>query len=421
LVFAHRPLEQNEAGPGAWRVIGPDAPAPLRGMVARGLAPLPPRDLLVALYQIWVGNDPDLAPVSAKTIEGLPEQILGGALADPTLPPGVLDLLGRRFPRNADVLELVVRHRGVADDTLASISRVCPETVCDLVADNQERWLQFPAIVEALYQNPNCRMSVVHRMLELAVREGVEVRLPNMDEIRQALQEGAPADPTRDDVFKQATGSEVKQHHELTIERLKQAGADEEVDLDTVPETGIESFDLDKLLAQTATDDLSLPLDTCGEDSNPAAAEAAQLTAEAAVEEASGGRYINVAKLKPMEKIRLALLGDVFQRFILIRDSNKTVSMSVIKSPKVNDNEVIAYAANRTLARDVIAYISRRREWTKLYSVQLNLVLNPKTPMVAAMKFLGRLYLHDVKKVAFSKNIPSALAMAARRRLDQRK
>ncbi|HWB74420.1 MAG TPA: hypothetical protein VG755_05685 [Nannocystaceae bacterium] len=420
MVFAHRPLEQQEAGPGAWRVIGPDAPAPLRGMVARGLAPLPPRDLLVALYQIWVGNDPDLAPVAAKTIEGLPIAILGGALDDPTLPPGVLDLLGRRFPRNGDVLERVVRHRGVADETLASVSRVCPETVCDVVADNQERWLRSPAIVEALYQNPNCRMSVVHRMLELAVREGVDVRLPNMDEIRQALLEGGGADPERDEVFKQATGSDVAQHHEQTIERLKQAGATDDVDLDSVPEIGLGQLDLDAMLAASAADDLSLPLDAVGED-DPAAADAAQSAAVQAVQSASDGRYVDVSRLKTMEKIRLALLGTIFQRFILVRDSNKAVAMSAIKSPKVNDNEVIAYAANRTLARDVIGYISRRREWTKLYTVQLNLVLNPKTPMAQAMNFLGRLYLHDVKKVAFSKNIPSALAMAARRRLDQRK
>jgi hypothetical protein len=213
----------------------------------------------------------------------------------------------------------------------------------------------------------------------------------------------------------------VHKQHEHTIERLKQAAATEPVNLDAVPDTGVGQLDLDSMLAAGAVDDLSLPLDAVGED-NPAEASAAQLAAAQAVQQTSGdGRYLNVAKLKPMEKIRLALLGDIFQRFILIRDSNKAVAMSAIKSPKVNDNEVVAYAANRTLARDVVAYISRRREWTKLYSVQLNLVLNPKTPMAAAMNFLGRLYLHDVKKVAFSKNIPSALAMAARRRLDQRK
>ncbi|MBK8240621.1 MAG: hypothetical protein IPK74_34295 [Deltaproteobacteria bacterium] len=70
MAYAHRALEQQEAGPGVWRVVGPDAPAPLRGMVARGLAPLPPRDLLIALYQIWVSNDPDLATVASKTSRG---------------------------------------------------------------------------------------------------------------------------------------------------------------------------------------------------------------------------------------------------------------------------------------------------------------------------------------------------------------
>ena len=389
-------------------------------MVARGLAPLPPRDLLVALYQIWVGNDPDLAPVSAKTIEGLPPPVLGGALDDPTLPPGVLDLLGRRLPKNADALERVVRHKNVADETLASIARVCPETVCDVVADNQERWLRYPAIVEALYQNPNCRMSVVHRMLELAVREGVEVKLPNMDEIRQALLEGGSADPERDEVFKHAAGTEAHKHNEKAIERLKQAGADEVVDFDNLLDIASGELDIESLLAQVAADDLSLPLDGFDAD-DPVAAEAAQAAVSAVLEQVGDGRFVNVHKLKTMEKIRLALLGDIFQRFLLIRDSNKSVAMSAIKSPKVNDNEVVAYAANRTLARDVIAYIAKRREWTKLYSVQLNLVLNPKTPMAMAMSFLTRLYPHDVKKVAFSKNIPSALATAARRRLDQRK
>jgi hypothetical protein len=421
LVFAHRPLDQEEAGPGAWRVIGPDAPAPLRGMVARGLAPLPPRDLLVALYQIWVTNDPDLAPVSAKTIEGLPPLMLSGALDDGSLPAAVLDLLGRRMPRNAEVLERVVRHRNVADETLASIGRVCPETVCDTLADNQERWLRFPAIVESLYQNPNCRMSVIHRMLELAVRENVDVRLPNMDEIRQALLEGSDADPSRDDVFRQVTGSAVQHHHDKAIERLQRAAADEELDLDSVIDDGNTELDLDKLLSQSANDDLSLPFDAEAVEAIPEADRVQAAAAAAAAAATGDGRFVLMSKLKPMEKIRLALLGTSYERFVLIRDSNKSVSMSAIKSPKVNDQEVVSYAANRTLARDVIAYISKRREWTKLYSVQLNLVLNPKCPMASAMGFLNRLYPHDVKKVAFSKNIPSALATAARRRMDQRK
>jgi hypothetical protein len=418
VAFAHRPLEAEEAGAGAWKVVGPDAPAPLRGMVARGLAPLPPRDLLVALYQIWVTNDPDHATIAAKTVEGLPPPVLRGALDDPSLPAGVLDFLGRRLPRNADTLDRVVRHRAVHDETLAGLARVCPEAVCDTLADNQERWMRHPAIVEALYQNPNCRMSVVHRMLELAVRENIELHLPNMDEIRAALGESV-ADPERDDVFRKATSAAVADNHARVVEKFQSAASDDMLDLDTVVGEAPGEIDLEGLFGATATDALSLPFD----ENDEGATDGVQAAAAAAADEATGnqGRFFMVSKLRPMEKIRLALLGTNFERFVLIRDSNKAVCMSAIKSPKVNENEVVAYAANRTLARDVIAYIARRREWTKLYSIQLNLVLNPKTPMALAMGFLGRLHAHDIKRVAFSKNIPSALATAARRKMEQRK
>jgi len=415
-VFQHRALEEAELGPAVWRVVGDNAPAPLRGMVARGLAPLPPRDMLVALYQLWVTNDPDLAAVAAKTVEGLPRPILFGALDDAKLPPGVLDFLGRKLPSHADVLDRVIRHRNVDDGTLSGIARVCPESVCDVLADNQERWLACPAIVESLYQNPNCRMSVIHRVLELAVRENIDVRLPNMDEIRQALLEGSPAEPEGDAVFKDAAGAAVQEQHSRVVEKVKSAAATEALDFDAAIDEGLSRADLESLFDHAATDELSLPVEDEGED-----APAKPVPVPPKIEEKLGDSVWAISQLKPMAKIRLALLGTTFQRFVLVRDANKAVAMSAIKSPKVNENEVVAHAANRALGRDVISYIAKRRDWTKLYLVQKNLVLNPKTPMALAMNFLNRLHAHDVKKVAFSKNIPSALAVAARRRMEQRK
>ena len=117
----------------------------------------------------------------------------------------------------------------------------------------------------------------------------------------------------------------------------------------------------------------------------------------------------------------MAIIGNAFERAVLIRDSNKAVCLSAIKSPRVKENEVVAYCANRSLSHDVIRYIAGRRDWTKLYAVKLNPVLNPKTPMASAMSLLGHLHAHDVRKVAHSRNIPSALATAAKRRVAQRR
>ena len=127
-----------------------------------------------------------------------------------------------------------------------------------------------------------------------------------------------------------------------------------------------------------------------------------------------------IMQMRPLEKIRTAQLGDKYDRSILIRDSNKTVCMATIKSPKVRDDEAAVYSANRSLPIDIITDISNRRDWIKLYSIKLNLVMNPKTPMARSLTLLAHLNKMDVNKVARSKNIPSALATAAKRKQAQR-
>jgi hypothetical protein len=131
-------------------------------------------------------------------------------------------------------------------------------------------------------------------------------------------------------------------------------------------------------------------------------------------------RMQQILGMRPLEKIRTALLGDKYDRSLLVRDANKTVALAAIRSPKIRDDEAIAYSANRALPLEVITYISNRRDWIKLYSVKLNLVMNPKTPMARSMSLLAFLNRNDVMKVSRSKNIPSALATAAKRKLASR-
>ncbi|HVI03198.1 MAG TPA: hypothetical protein VM869_31090, partial [Enhygromyxa sp.] len=128
-----------------------------------------------------------------------------------------------------------------------------------------------------------------------------------------------------------------------------------------------------------------------------------------------------ILAMRPLEKIRTAMLGDRYDRSILVRDSVKAVAMATIKSPKIREDEAVAYSANRALPLEVITYISNRRDWVKLYSVKLNLVMNPKTPMARSMSLLTHLNQSDIQKVARSKNIPSALATAAKRKLQARR
>jgi hypothetical protein len=414
MAFAHASLAADVIGSAVAKFVGEQAPPPMRKMAASGLAPLPPRDMLVALYQLWVDGS-ELADRAGKTVEGLPPPVLDGALADRTLPPGVLDLLGRKLARNDKVLEQVVRHPNVDDETLIGIARVCPESICDVLAANETRWLAKPAIVAGLYQNRHCRMSVIHRMIELAERQGVDLDLPAMEEIRAALRESGPVDESRDEAFKQVNSTEQAAVAEAkVIDFLAEAEVDDALDLPDVEDPDAPMYEGplpgdEPVEGEGEGEDE----DEDDEDDPKRAIDAPPVSRERRLQQLLG--------MRPLEKIRTAMLGDRYDRSILIRDSNKLVAMATVKSPKIRDDEAVAYAANRALSYEVVNYIANRRDWVKLYTVKLNLVMNPKTPMSRSMTLLAHLNQTDVQKVARSKNIPSALATAAKRKLQNRR
>src|SRR5690606_36210087 len=236
----------------------------------------------------------------------------------------------------------------------------------DRIATNEARLLRAPAVIAALYHNPRARMSTVDRVVELAVRNGVKVAgIPAWEEIQKVYAPGsrertgdaAAGDAAQADaMFSRAAGRNAA--------RAEQAGGD----------------------AGTPTD----------------------------------GESKEIWALPVPMKIRLATLGNAFDRAVLIRDPKKLVAMAAIKSPGVTDSEVVKYAGLSTLPEEVIGYIAGRREWTKLYSVKLALVNNPKCPIGAAMRLLPHLREKDQDALARSKGIPSALAAQARKLKMQR-
>ena len=113
-------------------------------------------------------------------------------------------------------------------------------------------------------------------------------------------------------------------------------------------------------------------------------------------------------------------MGNSAERGILIRDSNKVVARTVIRSPAVTDSEVLAYAKNKSLIDEVISFIATNRKWTRHYAVKLNLVKNPKTPTSDAMRFLTHLRLSDLRTVAKSRDVPGPISKAAKNMIKTR-
>jgi hypothetical protein len=121
------------------------------------------------------------------------------------------------------------------------------------------------------------------------------------------------------------------------------------------------------------------------------------------------------------EKIKMALTGDKEWRTILIRDSNKLVNGAVVKNPRITEPEILSIAKSVIQNDEITRVICMNKEWIKNYEIRKALVLNNKTPLPIALRFMGFLVEKDLSAMAKSKNISSVLSNQARRLLATKK
>ncbi len=123
--------------------------------------------------------------------------------------------------------------------------------------------------------------------------------------------------------------------------------------------------------------------------------------------------YQKILRMSIPEKIRLAMLGNREARNILILDRNKIIPSAVMRSPRLTDNDILAYAQQKNLPEEIYKDIAYNKRWIKNYPIKLALVNNPKTPLPIAIRLLEHLHDNDLKAVRRNKNISSILNRTA--------
>ena len=121
------------------------------------------------------------------------------------------------------------------------------------------------------------------------------------------------------------------------------------------------------------------------------------------------------------QKIKLALSGGKEARSILIRESNKQISIAVVENPRITDGEIDFFAQSTNLSEDVMRKIGSNTEWTKKYTVARSLVNNPKCPAGIAVGFVKRMHDKDLAMLEKSKSVSEAVRAAARGLLAKKK
>lgn len=125
--------------------------------------------------------------------------------------------------------------------------------------------------------------------------------------------------------------------------------------------------------------------------------------------------YQQILTMNIPQKIQFALKGPREARIYLVRDANKVVSASVLKSPKVAESDVEAFAKMRNVSEEILRQIAGTRQWVRNQSVVEALAKNPKTPVPVTLKLLPRLSKFSIRTIAVSKDVPEAVKKVAQK------
>jgi hypothetical protein len=348
---AERKKIRLQLSPQAQKYASRKAPREVRLMAARGALPLPPVELATVLFALMHDPDAEVKSRARESLEGLPEGVIEPVLEGDTN-PAVLSHLAHAFHDDEARCEKLALNAACDDGTIAFLATLPFKRVVDVVSNNQERMMRAPEIVDALGDNPLTGRAVIERILTFL---GMDART---DE--EETDEDAPiSDADAEAALRAVLGDDLGQFAKALIE---------EKDGD-----------------------------------------------EAAAEDGSSNLYALIQQMSVFQKIKLARLGNAEARGLLVRDRNKVVSVAAVSSPKVGDQEIVAFAQSRNVCDEVLRMIANNRQWTRNYQVKLALATNPKTPQPQAMKFVNFLQDNDLRQIVKSKDVPSSVSTHARR------
>ena len=368
--------------------VGPEAPKRLRQAIARAQVPMPPAQLGVALGVLAHDADREISTTAVSSLRDLPRSVMQ-ALAGGQLHARILDVYARVLSNDLDVMRALLRNEACHDSTIEWMARSLRGPILPNIGTNQRRLLRSPKIIEGLINNPATPTPTVAAVLETAIRNRLDL---GMIQNAKVLAEGFFG--KIDDMLIAQAGEE------LVLK--KEEGLEAEV-MEALLREGVRGAEEEKAEEEKAEEEAK----EVPEERKP------EKKAEPEEEETKV-LWRLVAKMNMAQKVRLAMVGDINARKILIRDVKRSVFMTVLRSPRLTKREISSFAMNKALNEDIIRFIAKQREWTKNYRTRMGLIRNPKCPPSQALTFLRSLSQKDLAKIARAKDVPTYVARAAK-------
>jgi hypothetical protein len=423
--------------------LDPSQPLPMRLMAVRGLAPMPPKVLLVVQYIAAagiLGEEAGLIEAGRNALMKAPVELLINNIDDRTHPK-ILEFLAVSRPGEPALDECLAVRRQINEGTLISLVQRATPRALEMITNNQELMLCFPQIVPHVAANPASSQALVDRLVGFLRVNGEDVVAE-----APAAQQAAPTAPPAPHQDVATTGyagvSEALQawmrdhpmHAVLTRLGVQLRpehfwGGAERLAAErgpaAAPATGPQpqANSASQSTPADPRDDRQLPASTfefgISDDTDLFEAAMIRDEEEGAEEDEMAGATMEarIRHMKTGEKIKLAYVGNAESRMILIKDSNKVVAEAVLKSGRLSEREIVKVASMRSVADDVLRQVARNNEWASSYAVKLALVSNPKTPVAVSSRFLHGLNDRDVKLLSKNRNVNPAISQMAKKKI----
>ncbi len=362
------------------------APLPARRAAARGALPLDLVELTSVQVLLTRDAEEEVRSAADASLAALgPEEARSLASAE-SVHPAVLTWLATDQTHRGRVGTLIARHPRADSAALLELAASAEADVLAALVGNEVALLASEALRRRLLDNPalpnNARLRLLDYVEEVAkAQKADEADASGLDETCEPEQEAGASWPDSG----------------LTPAKDPQLAA-----------LGIDA-EVEALLPE-----LDLGLDAA------VLFERSELLGEGDDDEVDSNTLRRLSKLNVGQKLRVALFGSKEERRILIGDSNRLVCTAVIKNPKFTEAEAENVSFSRNVNPELLRLVARHKKFGKSYSIQHNLIRNPRCPPEIALGKVALLKDKDLKMLAKNRNVSDAVRRHARKMMEVR-
>lgn len=342
------------------------APKMIKLAAAKGALPMPPDVLLESQVLLSRDSDPEVSALAVARLKAFPSQDLGVILESKDISGEVLDYFAVAMTHQQPLMEKILTNPATLPQTVEKVASRVSQSLAELIINNQVRLIEFPAIIQSLRSNPHLTPGNFTRIEEIERDFIGQPQTPVA--AAQPVEEPLPAAPAAEPVIAFSTAD-------------------------------FENFDQPT-------------------EPNPEVEQAIEELAEGDDEKLT--LFQKISRLSVSDKIKVALLGKREERMLLIRDSNRLVSTSVLSSPKITESEIEVFSQLRNVSDEVLRLIGNNKEWTRNYKISFCLVKNPRAPIGVTMGLVSKLTTLDLKNLQRERQVPEGIRTQAKRVLSRR-